>query len=292
MGKIYIVAIDGLDGVGKSTFTAKLMKKMKLFFSPIAYIKYIHFPAYRTTTGEKIKKLLFETNIDENERKNQLISLNIDNRMEVYRQLTDSQSIITRRRCPTIIIADRFMCSNAIYNRLQETDWMISVSHDELKEIGFPTIQCFAFCDPKLQLQRLQQRASRDQYETDINMITLNKEYPNFIDWWSNNHSGIPTIKIATHVFDTNWVQDSGFLIDEYYNETEPDTISSYMLSIAHNMICDKLLSTVPELIKYRRYLIKDPENYAKRVEACESINNRLFHEYRKTVRRGGLIND
>lgn len=171
---ISIIAIEGLDGAGKTTFTKSLVDALKLIATPNLRVEYVHFPFYKSKTGEQILDFLHHGDITNYRDREKFIRLCMLNRREWfdnnYERLSKYQNVL--------IIADRYRHSNDFLNcsKYKDIPKAIAKFKDiELNGYGIRKEALNFFLDVPLELslERLANKKITDQYETVGNMKTV-----------------------------------------------------------------------------------------------------------------------
>ena len=80
---INIVAIEGLDGSGKSTFAENVVVILNKIAKNV-HIEYVHFPDYTLQSGKEILDFLQHGDINNSRARDKIIRLFIKNRHEWY----------------------------------------------------------------------------------------------------------------------------------------------------------------------------------------------------------------
>ena len=109
----HIISIDGLDGVGKSTFAKNLtdyLNKSKLISD--VNVMYQHFPRYDTDTGKKILSLLKYGDLTNPTCIDELVIACANDRVNWWHEIHDKLI----ENPINVIVADRYRISNLIYN--------------------------------------------------------------------------------------------------------------------------------------------------------------------------------
>ena len=184
---LHIVAIEGLDGAGKSYLVSKLVDELKESIGDSAVVIAQHFP-YDETVTEATNKILKHgynfndlTSIIEmyaNDRRKWRI-----NAMHEYRGAEED----------VIVLADRYIMSNPMYNvptimRLIDSSDYTSNERDVIASyltrlvLGYDTINLnpeatiMLNIDSKIRAKRLAYRKHKDQYELE-NAIKSQERY-------------------------------------------------------------------------------------------------------------------
>ena len=169
---INIVAVEGLDGCGKTVFSKGLCEVFERIVPSTTHVEYVHFPFYESESGKEIKDFLFNGDTSKPGAIKNIIMLYAKNRhdwyADNYRRLKDNYQ-------DTLIIADRYRHSNDYLNaaRFRDIEKVIDVSNDyELNGLGVKKECCnIVLTTPKeLQLKRLSEKKLIDQYETEKNV--------------------------------------------------------------------------------------------------------------------------
>ena len=201
---VKIIAIDGLDGSGKSTFCRKYVSYLKDLNlhtrkNEKVYIESFHLPDYETPTGLKIKENLKSGNIDY--RENALMNmLNMKEFFAKHKERWDSNK-------NTIVVLDRYILSTLLYSLpfIDEKDLFYMEFKNKQLEYTLPNpdLQVYFYCDKFIQEERLQRRENLEIFEK--NKI-LNKihDYSRFITKsFSNKHTEV--ITLPSHFLDNKY---------------------------------------------------------------------------------------
>ena len=204
---VKIIAIDGLDGSGKSTFCRKYVSYLKDLNlhtrkNEKVYIESFHLPDYETPTGLKIKENLKSGNIDY--RENALMNmLNMKEFFAKHKERWDSNK-------NTIVVLDRYILSTLLYSLpfIEEKDLFYMEFKNKQLEYTLPNpdLQVYFYCDKFIQEERLQRRENLEIFEK--NKI-LNKihDYSRFINnSFSNKHTEV--ITLPSHFLDNKYWYD------------------------------------------------------------------------------------
>ena len=201
---VKIIAIDGLDGSGKSTFCRKYVSYLKDLNlhtrkNEKVYIESFHLPDYETPTGLKIKENLKSGNIDY--RENALMNmLNMKEFFAKHKERWDSNK-------NTIVVLDRYILSTLLYSLpfIEEKDLFYMEFKNKQLEYTLPNpdLQVYFYCDKSIQEERLQRRENLEIFEK--NKI-LNKihDHSRFINKsFSNKHTEV--ITLPSHFLDNKY---------------------------------------------------------------------------------------
>ena len=201
---VKIIAIDGLDGSGKSTFCRKYVSYLKDLNlhtrkNEKVYIESFHLPDYETPTGLKIKENLKSGNIDY--RENALMNmLNMKEFFAKHKERWDSNK-------NTIVVLDRYILSTLLYSLpfIDERDLFYMEFKNKQLEYTLPNpdLQVYFYCDKFIQEERLQRRENLEIFEK--NKI-LNKihDYSRYINKsFSNKHTEV--ITLPSHFLDNKY---------------------------------------------------------------------------------------
>lgn len=110
---IVIVSIDGLDGVGKTTFAHNLtthLDKSKIIKD--INVMYQHFPRYDTKTGKQILSLLKDGDLIDPKCIDELVIACANDRVNWWNETEEK----FKENTFNVVIADRYRISNLIYN--------------------------------------------------------------------------------------------------------------------------------------------------------------------------------
>lgn len=202
MKKPFIIAIDGLDCSGKSTYAKELFGYMEYTF-PELKIVLQHFPVYENKTGQRILDFLHNgADLTDPNKRNRMIQMQIKNRVEWWLDITKHINM------PDIIICDRYMESNCIYNAGVYSPRIQCQYIRELENkspVPRPDIQVFTFCDPRLQWKRIMEKQNKDNYENQDATTQLIKSYPSYIENYKRDVND-KYIMVATHLMDNEYM--------------------------------------------------------------------------------------
>ena len=204
---VKIIAIDGLDGSGKSTFCRKYVSYLKDLNlhtrkNEKVYIESFHLPDYETPTGLKIKENLKNGNIDY--RENALMNmLNMKEFFAKHKERWDSNK-------NTIVVLDRYILSTLLYSLpfIDEKDLFYMEFKNKQLEYTLPNpdLQVYFYCDKSIQEERLQRRENLEVFEKNIilNKIHGHSRYINKM--FSNRHTEV--ITLPSHFLDNKYWYD------------------------------------------------------------------------------------
>lgn len=188
MSNIKIIAVDGLDGSGKSCFVHKLTSYLKGYCTnPDLNIVSYHLPDLSTTSGRKLKKIFEDKDrlVDE-KLANTIAELNSKNKREWWEKHWDEWS-----KKDTLIVLDRYILSNYIYNAIHMSDVqgfcnrLMEIDSDKYKTKE-PDLQIFLYCNEKLQMDRLQHRDALKLYEDDTTQKKIRNNAYKIFDYVSH----------------------------------------------------------------------------------------------------------
>lgn len=251
MDKTYIISIEGLDGVGKSTFAELLVNRMELLANKECKninIIYKHFPNYDSESGKQIKDFLNESPEYINEHRDKLMDLFIHNRYDWYK----NEYCNLDKDAYNFIVVDRYELSNYIYNipfydKGEMYNKMMEKHDKEMKLTNYqivPAVTVWMHCSSTLQLQRLSKRQKTDSFELFDNQMFLRDNIKDILrTYYLTMCSGrkIIIIPILSHIMDAGWVCANHPYLD---HETLMDLTKS-----AKNYYLKKILI---ELIQWR----------------------------------------
>ena len=204
---INIVAIEGLDGSGKSTFAENVVVILNKIAKNV-HIEYVHFPDYTLQSGKEILDFLQHGDINNSRARDKIIRLFIKNRHEWYVNNYERLSQFDN----VVIIADRYRHSNDYLNCSKFRDIpnaMAKYTDIELNGYRVPReILNFLLDTPlDLILQRLANKAVEqgiDQYESEANIRRI----------YSKKDI------VTRHCMDKNFHILPGQLLDQKYMES------------------------------------------------------------------------
>lgn len=204
---INIVAIEGLDGSGKSTFAENVVTILNTIAKNV-HVEYVHFPDYKLESGKEILEFLQHGDINNSRARDKIMRLFIKNRHEWYVKNYERLSKYDN----VVIIADRYRHSNDYLNCSKFKDIpkaMAKYTDIELNGYRVPKeILNFLLDTPlDLILQRLSNKAKEqgiDQYESEANIRKI------------HNKKDI----VTRHCMDKNFHILPGQLLDQKYMES------------------------------------------------------------------------
>ena len=223
--KPIIISIDGLDGVGKTTFAKNLTEHLinSKMIEDVNVI-YQHFPRYDTPTGEVISSLLKDGDLTDGKTIDELVINCAQDRANWWKELQDkiNQDEIN------IIIADRYRLSNLIYNgwRYMNEDYkkickkMIKIEDDYGVERELLPILMVGSLD--MRINRLVNRGESEDQNEKIEMVKfLDKKFNEFMTFNLVSH---PFIVLADEIDDEyshyqsfdNYFEKINFVADIY----------------------------------------------------------------------------
>ena len=255
---IKLIAIDGLDGTGKTTFAKFLSNDLQsYYYTNKKYdTRYQHFPVYELQSGKKIKDFLFhEPEPYKRENILKMIDLQETNRMEWTDRLIWDNVLVQDDR-PLLMIADRYMRSNDIYNETRLPDWKERCINAGEREYGDhaiprPDLQIFCYCNRNLQRKRLEARKNLDQYEALDHLDELNDRYITYLKWYMTiDRFQRNTVFIPMHLFDREFLKES---LDHkkwntYYKEILKDYLSIFRKYILSQETKEEFVEEINEL--------------------------------------------
>ena len=205
---INIVAIEGLDCSGKSTFTEALTEVLQTVGKNV-HVEYVHFPDYSLESGKQIREILFHGDITKTRSRDKLMRLFIKNRHEWYvanyERLSQYDNVV--------ILADRYRHSNDYLNASKFRDVpkaMAKYADIELNGYRVPKEVLNFLMDTPLDLikQRVADKAKSvgiDQYETEANIEKV----------FSKKNL------VTRHCMDKNFFILPGHMLDQHYMESK-----------------------------------------------------------------------
>lgn len=173
-----VISIDGLDGVGKTTFAKNLNSSLNEAIQREEHgqdfrIIYQHFPRYETRYGKEILYILKNEDLNDVDVLDRLILDFVKDREEFWELFNTLYS--TGDKKVNILIADRYRISNLIYN-----SWRLLPRYKDIKEVyddmtrnenkynvKLEDIPVIMVGSRKMRETRLNQRSMLDQNEKD-----------------------------------------------------------------------------------------------------------------------------
>lgn len=169
---ISFVAIEGLDCSGKTTFAKELVRVLQEISTPgLIHIEYVHFPYYKSKTGQEILEYLKNGDINNIKKRDKFIRLCMLNRREWF----DDNYERLKKYPHSIIIADRYRHSNNFLNisKFRDIPKAIAKYRDiELNGYGIKkeSLNYYLYAPEELILERLNKKKNKDQFESDENI--------------------------------------------------------------------------------------------------------------------------
>ena len=251
---ISVVAVEGLDGFGKTWFAKRLTESLNENAQDGVRFIYQHFPVYENETGKQIKEILFNrvkgfTKLSDIK---QMIELQMRNRMEWW--IDSYEELNSPAYKQTIVIADRFTASNAIYqysclqNMDEAIDYYRDMEYNRFHTI-IPALNIFTTCDKELQEKRLKKRDNLDTYETLEHQDFLRSKYEEVARKFTNNYR--KEFWIALDLLDGEYVQQ------HYFPQWKPEAIAEEMYKITVYYIARRFNETYV-LKKGNKFKMKD----------------------------------
>lgn len=209
---IRIVAVEGLDGAGKSTFVKTLTNNLKKMAPRSLHVESHHFPDFSLPeTGEYLKNFLFFEDHSNLSTLKRAMIVFAKNRREWF----DLNYERLSKYKESIVIADRYRLSNDFLNavKFNNVKKIITDSHDyELNGLRvYPEIMNIVLTiSEELQLKRLSEKENKDRNETIENVKFVRSKFKQVMDILSEKQFQYPPI----------WVIDA----DKFVNPSEIDT--------------------------------------------------------------------
>jgi dTMP kinase len=162
-----LVAVEGLDGAGKST-------QVSLLASALSAVDVVSFPRYDTFFGRRIRELL-------------------DGVGDVSAQTVDPRSMAlwyaldrvqwARDRKPAsdgVVLLNRYVLSNAVYQSARAGDpalfdWVLRLEFEEL-ELPRPDVTVVLDVPPEVSKTRVAHRGDADLYERSASLLARVRE--------------------------------------------------------------------------------------------------------------------
>jgi len=153
------VALEGIDGSGKSTQINLITKKLNDRIADGTVVESVKFPVINSPTGSLIKKLL-DSGVKSKESRIIFQSLMSVNRKEFFYKYSLHKKIL---------IADRYELSGIVYGLAQglDLDWLLSINQND----PAPDLTFFIDVDPSESFKRRPKR--EDQLESDIDFLQV-----------------------------------------------------------------------------------------------------------------------
>lgn len=205
---IMFIAIDGLDGTGKSTFCKQYVKhlkglKLKTKDGKRVHIETYHLPDYDTPVGRKIKESFSNKNIDY--RKN--AKRNLTNMREFWEKHFNRW---LNKNHFTIVVLDRYLLSTYLYSVPFVRDrnaFALECYNNHLmvedKMLKSPDIQLYFNCDKEIQMQRLKRRKNKDIFEDNTRLEKINKYSEEIKSFFNDNICEV--IDLPSHLIDNRY---------------------------------------------------------------------------------------
>lgn len=277
---IMFIAIDGLDGTGKSTFCKQYVKhlkqlKIKSKFFDKVHIETYHLPDYDTIMGRVIKESFSNKNIDY--RKN--AKRNLTNMREFWDKHFDRW---INKNGFTIVVLDRYLLSTYLYSvpfvrnrNAFAIECYNNHAMNEDKLIKSPDIQVYFNCDKDVQMKRLKRRKNKDIFEDTNRLEKINKYSEEIKSFFNDNICEV--IDLPSHLIDNRyWRTESSKLKNILTTE---GTENKKFLSTYFSILDEKIKE------KWKKYGIEIP---------VEKINTEeyLFIEAYNKIMKGNMKND
>ena len=218
MGKIIgIIAVDGLDGCGKSTFVTKLSNALGKYLPNGVFPLTDHLPSYQSASGLKLLEFLNDTSTKMNlDKCKEMMILNGINKSDFYCRMG---TLAMELPSDVVLVLDRFVASNYIYSApyFKNLDEMFQYGAqiDEFCRMPKPDVQVCLFCDPKLRLERINKRKEKQIYELDKFQTKLDKNYKDVILRLKDEKKiKRSPLLIPSDVFDEEWQKKQSMNID------------------------------------------------------------------------------
>ena len=204
---VKIIAIDGLDGSGKSTFCRKYVSYLKDLNlhtrkNEKVYIETFHLPDYETPTGLKIKENLKSGNIDF--RENAFMNmLNMREFFAKHKERWDSNK-------NTIVVLDRYILSTLLYSLpfIEAKDLFYMEFKNKQLEYTLPNpdLQVYFYCDKFIQEERLQRRENLEVFERNKILNKIHDHSRFITKSFSNKYTEV--ITLPSHFLDNKYWYD------------------------------------------------------------------------------------
>ena len=208
---IRIVAVEGLDGAGKSTFVKTLTNNLKKMAPRSLHVESHHFPDFTLPeTGKYLKDFLFfedHSNLSKLKRAMVMFAKNRREWFDInYERLSKYKE--------SVVISDRYRLSNDFLNavKFNNVKKVIADSHDyELNGLRvYPEIMNIVLTiSEELQLKRLSEKDNKDKNETVENVKFVRSKFNQVMEILSEKQFQYPPI----------WVIDA----DKFVNPNEED---------------------------------------------------------------------
>lgn len=199
-----IIAADGLDGVGKTTYVKKLYYAITEYNKELGYpyvIRFVHFPRYESETGIKIKEMLNSKEFALMD----LIKLFAEDRALFWKE----QKAEGAMRDRDVYIFDRYRFSNLLLNVtkfLDKMDLQVAMrkilQFDEDLENPKENHLILPTCSYNVRMQRLLDKGETDNNEqNDIWNLFNSAIYPRLVLEYTRTFLFAESL---THVFRTD----------------------------------------------------------------------------------------
>ena len=243
---ISIVDVEGLDAFGKTCFCKNIVSDLNAVAPDNIRFIYQHFPEYCSETGEEIKDFLFnEKNPFSEIAIRYMIELQMRNRLEWW--LHSWEYLNAKEYDQTVVIADRFTASNAIYQfwRLPDSErWMEYYREMEYKRFRtvIPSFNIFCTCPVDLQEKRLKKRKNKDNYEA----LEMQREYREHYYDMARKFAGDNYFWLPMELLDGEYVTE------KFFSQWEPDSIAKEIRQIYLHAIIVRMNTKV---LKSKRHI-------------------------------------
>jgi thymidylate kinase len=184
MGEYITAAVEGLDGAGKSTFSKKLVSRLKARYTS-TNIVYQHFPRYDTELGEEISRMLQIKEMSFDERL-QLCELFAKDRAAWWEE--NEQKMRNSKR-NTIVVFDRYRLSNILLNAPRMNNGRNTIQYAEQisefdQQLGTKTedLLFMMTANHKIRMERLAFKKTCDaNEENDVMQVLVAAVYPQLV---------------------------------------------------------------------------------------------------------------
>lgn len=215
---IKLIAVEGLDCVGKSTFCNLLkdyiLEHVKEEYEDNVNVIVQHFPYYECKTGEKIKKILQnETEVNRKELMNMFIDNMREWKEDFYNKISDNLDKLT------IIICDRYLLSTHLYYLPYVKYKIKNMFEIRRMQRGYgltkPSITFILEINPAIQFDRLREKTDKHKlFETEETQKLLQDNfYPIIKEYSSVEHS------FMIHIDTEMMIEERNRLMFEYLGD-------------------------------------------------------------------------
>ena len=211
---IKLIAIEGLDCVGKSTFVEKfkehILTNVKDKYKEKVNVITQHFPYYECDTGKELKLILSLSSEENNINRDALKDLFIENMKEWKRLVYDKLAEEDSKNKLTIILADRYTLSTHLYYLPYIEEKIRDSTMDEIikvqrRDLVNPLMFILLECNPILQLKRLYFKEEKDiLFESMDEQKLILKNYYKIAENFFDKNTAL-NVRVLSHFLDEDY---------------------------------------------------------------------------------------